>query len=90
MLGRFIGLHIVKSTLCNKSYKRRGFLTFILMFMPVLRFYFFSSCDLNSIDEMTSRDMPFIVSKIFLKDISSKHHVTTQNIRFHLLHIFIT
>ena len=30
-----------------------------------------------------------IFSKIFLKTISSTHHVTTQNFYFHLLRIFI-
>ena len=38
----------------------------------------------------TFHHMSLIFSKQFLKEILSKHHVTTQKLYFHLLHIFIS
>ena len=39
MLGCFFYLHIVKSTTCDQSYKRLGFLIFTLSFTSCLMFF---------------------------------------------------
>ena len=53
MLRRLFYLHIVKSTLCDQSCKRFGFLIFTLTFTSHFTFLWVLICSVNSIVKMT-------------------------------------
>ena len=53
MIGRLFNLHIVKSTPNNQTWKRRGFLIFILTLTSHFTFHIFSSCCVKYSVKMT-------------------------------------
>ena len=53
MIGRLFNLHIVKSTPNNQTWKRQGFLIFILTLTSHLRYHMFSSCSVKCSVKMT-------------------------------------
>ena len=52
MIGRLFNLHIIKSTANNQTWKRQGFLIFILT-LTSHTFYMFSSCSIKCSVKMT-------------------------------------
>ena len=68
MPGRFIYLHIVRSTPCNQSCKILSFMFFSLMFTSHFALLFFSPSSVN--DVFAFHHMPLIFSKNYFKEIS--------------------